>query len=64
MALATADGLAFTYPGGGEPALRDVSFSIRPGQKIAVVRVIELPEIGVAIGVRAVGTAEVAGIDD
>lgn len=30
-------GLSFTYPGREAPALRDVSFSLRPGEKVALV---------------------------
>jgi ATP-binding cassette subfamily B protein len=30
-------GLSFTYPGREEPALRDVSFSVKPGERVAVV---------------------------
>ncbi|MFF4417412.1 ABC transporter ATP-binding protein [Streptosporangium sp. NPDC001559] len=29
--------VTFTYPGAGQPALRDVSFEVKPGQTIAVV---------------------------
>jgi ATP-binding cassette, subfamily B, multidrug efflux pump len=32
-----ADGLSYTYPGGDRPALRGVSFSIQPGELVAVV---------------------------
>ena len=31
------DGVTFTYPGGERPVLRDVTFRIRPGEKIALV---------------------------
>jgi ATP-binding cassette subfamily B protein len=31
------DGVSFSYPGVDEPALEDVSFTIRPGQTVAVV---------------------------
>ena len=30
-------GVSFTYPGSSRPALRNVSFSIRPGEKVALV---------------------------
>jgi ATP-binding cassette subfamily B protein len=32
-----ASGLTFTYPGRSEPALKDISFRIRPGEKVALV---------------------------
>lgn len=31
------DGVGFTYPGAAEPAVRDVSLTIRPGQSVALV---------------------------
>ena len=31
------DRVSFTYPGNSEPALRDVSFDLRPGEKLAIV---------------------------
>jgi ATP-binding cassette subfamily B protein len=31
------EGVSFTYPGAGEPAVRDVSFQLRPGQSLALV---------------------------
>ena len=33
----TFDHVTFTYPGGGQPALRDVSFTLRAGERIALV---------------------------
>jgi energy-coupling factor transport system ATP-binding protein len=36
MALASTEGLSFTYPGGGEPALREVSVSIEAGEAVAL----------------------------
>jgi len=30
-------GLSYTYPGSNEPALRDVSFSLEPGESLAIV---------------------------
>src|SRR5436309_625829 len=36
VALATVEGLSFTYPGAREPALRDVSVSIEPGEAVAL----------------------------
>jgi len=32
-----ARGLSYTYPGSNEPALRDVSFSLEPGESLAIV---------------------------
>jgi energy-coupling factor transport system ATP-binding protein len=34
VALARVDGLSFTYPGGGSPALEDVSLAVRPGEVV------------------------------
>jgi energy-coupling factor transport system ATP-binding protein len=36
VALATVQGLSFTYPGAGEAALRDVSVSIEAGEAVAL----------------------------
>ena len=36
-ASVTFEHVTFTYPGGGEPALNDVSFSVSPGQVVALV---------------------------
>ena len=33
----TFTGVTFSYPGGGDPALRDVSFEIAPGETVALV---------------------------
>jgi ATP-binding cassette, subfamily B, multidrug efflux pump len=33
----TAENLSFTYPGADQPALRNVSFTINPGERIAIV---------------------------
>lgn len=31
------DHVTFTYPGGGEPALHDISFSLRPGETLGII---------------------------
>ncbi len=38
MALATVEHLTFAYPGASEPALRDVSLALEPGEVVALLR--------------------------
>ena len=36
MAVAVVNGLTYTYPGAGSPALADVSLTVEPGELIVV----------------------------